>query len=104
MSLSATIECGDALIVFEGAPAIHANEVVDVRGRLDSGHPILIVLGGRAAAAALLPERFAAAPPALAAVAHSIAHDLAGVPAPALDWLPVELRTRGLRFLRTSTD
>ena len=34
---------------------------------------------------------------------HEIARDLAPIPVPALDWLPSQVRDRGLRFLRAST-
>jgi hypothetical protein len=121
MSLPAAIECGDALIVFEGARRIRwqrsgrtsaasvalwpdAHEAVDVRRRLERGQPILVILGGPQADAALLAEQFAQAPPAFAVFVHATACDLVGIPVPALDWLPVELRDRGLRFLRASAE
>jgi hypothetical protein len=121
MSLPPAIKCGGALIVFEGARRIrwrhgeHAGparpvlwpdpfEALEVRRRLERGRPILVVFGGPQAEAALLTEQYAQAPPALAAVARTIATDMTGVPVPALDWLPVALRNRGLRFLRTSSE
>ena len=121
MSPPPAITCGDALIVFEGARRIrwerggastHASvglwpdavEAAGIRRRLERGWPILVVLGGPQAVAALLTEQFAQAPPALAAVARTVATDMTGVPVPALDWLPVALRDRGLRFLRESSE
>jgi hypothetical protein len=121
MSLPPAIKCGDALIVFEGARRIrwrrserssHASvvlwpdplEALEVRRRLERGWPILVILGGPQAEAALLTEQYAQAPPALAAVARTIATDMTGMPVPALDWLPVGLRNRGLRFLRASSE
>ena len=115
MSPPAAIECDDALIVFEGPRRIRprgathfelwpdAAEARDVRDRLASGRPILVILGGPQAEATVLTEQFAGAPPALAELVHAIARDLAPVPVPALDWLPPEVRDRGLRFLRAST-
>ncbi|MBE2318337.1 hypothetical protein DVA67_020310 [Solirubrobacter sp. CPCC 204708] len=114
MSLPAAIECGDALIVFEGPRRIRhrtpepldlwpdAREAEDVRARIEHGRPILVILGGPQAEATLLSERFAEAPPALARFAHAIARELAPLPVPALDWLPHDLRDHGLRFLRAS--
>jgi len=109
MNPSPAIECGDALIVFEGARRIRgrndlwpdAHEAEDVRDRIEAGRPILVVLGGPHAEAAVLTEQFAGAPPALAELVRAIARDLS--PIPALDWLPSEARARGLRFLRAST-
>jgi hypothetical protein len=116
MSLPAAIECGEALVVFEGARRRRgsfagdaplwpdAREGEDVRRRLAQRRPLLVVLGGPHARAALLTEQFAQAPPALAAAAHETVVELAGVPVPALDWLPAELRERGLAFLRAGAD
>jgi hypothetical protein len=115
MSLPAAIECDNALIVFEGPRRIRnhsatsvdlwpdAAEAEEVRHRIESGRPILVILGGPEAEATVLTEQFAGAPPALAALAHAIARDLSPIPVPALDWLPSDVRDRGLRFLRAST-
>src|SRR5690349_10469381 len=114
MNPPAAIECDDALVVFEGARRIRrqsatsfdlwpdADEAEAVRERIDRGRPILVILGGPQAEAAVLTEQFASAPPALAQLVHTIARDLAPIPVPALDWLPREVRDRGLRFLRAS--
>jgi hypothetical protein len=118
MSLPATIQCGDTLVVFEGTRRLRslptdtttaalwpdAHEAKDVRRRLDLGQPILVILGGPQADAALLAEQFVQAPRALAAAVRSTARDMTGTPVPALDWLPAELRDRGLRFLRASAE
>jgi hypothetical protein len=118
MSLPATIQCGAALVVFEGARRVRslptdgssialwpdADEAHDVSRRLDRGQPILVILGGPQADAALLAERYVQAPPRLAAAVRSTARDMTGTPVPALDWLPAELRERGLRFLRSSAE
>lgn len=118
MSLPATIQCGDALVVFEGTRRVRglhagsaavalwpdAGEAEDVSRRLDRGQPILVILGGPQADAALLAEQFVQAPRALAAAVRSTARDMTGTPVPALDWLPAELRDRGLRFLRASAE
>jgi len=113
MSLPAAVECDDALIVFEGARRIRrrtaagldlwpdAQEAEEVRDRIESGRPILVILGGAQAEATVLTEQFAEAPPALAKLVHAFARDLS--PVPALDWLPSEVRDRGLRFLRART-
>jgi hypothetical protein len=115
MSLPAAIECDDALIVFEGPRRIRrqtatgyelwpdAREAEAVRDRIERGLGILVIFGGTEAEATLLTERFSGAPPALAELVRAIARDLAPIPVPALDWLPSEVRDRGLRFLRTST-
>jgi hypothetical protein len=115
MSLPAAIEYDDALIVFEGPRRIRhqsatsfdlwpdAGEAEEVRDRIESGRPILVILGGPQAEATVLTERFAGAPPALAELVHAIARDLSPIPVPALDWLPNHVRDRGLRFLRAST-
>lgn len=118
MSLPATIQCRDALVVFEGTRRLRrrdldsagialwpdADEAEDVGRRLDRGQPILVILGGPQADAALLAEQFVQAPPAFAAAVRSTARDMTGTPVPALDWLPAELRERGLCFLRTSAE
>ena len=118
MSLPATIQCGAARVVFEGARRVRslhtasaslvlwpdADEADDVSRRLDRGQPILVILGGPQADAALLAERYVQAPPRLAAAVRSTARDMTGTPVPALDWLPAELRERGLRFLRSSAE
>jgi hypothetical protein len=115
MSLPAAIECDDALIVFEGPRRIRhqsatsfdlwpdAGEAEEIRNRIASGRPILVILGGPQAEATVLTERFAGAPPALAELVNAIARDLSPIPVPALDWLPTDVRDRGLRFLRAST-
>jgi hypothetical protein len=115
MSLPAAIECDHALIVFEGPRRIRhqsaasfdlwpdAREAEEVRDRIESGRPILVIVGGPEAEATVLTEQFAGAPPALAELAYAIARDLSPVPVPALDWLPSDVRDRGLRFLRAST-
>jgi hypothetical protein len=118
MPLAATFQCGDALVVFEGPRRIRRagtdgasvtlwpddDEAQDIRRRLDGRRPILVILGGPQADAALLTEQFVQAPPALAAAVRSTARDMTGTVVPALDWLPAELRDRGLRFLRASAE
>ncbi|MDA0178767.1 hypothetical protein OJ997_00545 [Solirubrobacter phytolaccae] len=115
MSLPAAIECDDALIVFEGPRRIRHHgatgfdlwpdpaEAREVRDRIARGRPILVIFGGLQAEATVLTEQFAGAPPALAELVHAIARDLAPIPVPALDWLPTDVRDRGLRFLRATT-
>lgn len=114
MNLPAAIECDDALVVFEGPRRIRQGnatgfelwpspaEAAEVRARIACGRPILVILGGPQAEATALTEQFAGAPPALAQLVHAIARDLAPFSVPALDWLPSDVRDRGLRFLRTS--
>ncbi|MDA0159855.1 hypothetical protein OM076_06245 [Solirubrobacter ginsenosidimutans] len=114
MSLPAAIECDDALIVFEGPRRIRhqgvasfdlwpdAREAEEVRNRIESGRPILVILSGPQAEATVLTEQFAGAPPAFAVLVNAIARDLSPIPVPALDWLPNDVRERGLRFLRAS--
>ena len=115
MSLPAAIECDDALIVFEGPRRIRQQsatrfelwpdprEAAEVRDRIEGGRPLLVILGGPQAEATVLTEQFAGAPPALAELVQAIARDLSPIPVPALDWLPDDVRDRGLRFLRAST-
>jgi hypothetical protein len=115
MSPPAAIECDDALIVFEGQRRIRhhsaagfdlwpdAREAEAVRTRIENGRPILVILGGPQAEATVLTEQFAGAPPAFAELVNAIARDLSPIPVPALDWLPDDVRDRGLRFLRAST-
>src|SRR5690348_9742263 len=102
MSLPATIQCGGALVVFEGTRRVRgllrdgtdaalwpdAEEAQDVSRRLAGGHPILVIFGGPQADAALLAEQFVQAPLALTLAVRSTARDMAGTPVPALDWLP----------------
>jgi len=115
MSLPAAIECDDVLVVFDGPRRIRhqsgtrldlwpdACEAEAVRDRIERGRPILVILGGPQAEATVLTEQFVGAPPALAQLVEAIARDLAPIPVPALDWLPHDVRDRGLRFLRAST-
>jgi hypothetical protein len=115
MSLPPAIECDDALIVFEGPRRIRqrgatgfelwpdAQEAQEVQERIERGRPILVIFGGPQAEATVLTEQFAGAPPALAELVRAIARDLSPIPVPALDWLPSDVRDRGLRFLRAST-
>ena len=114
MSLPAAIECDDVLVVFDGPRRVRhqsgtrldlwpdACEAEAVRDRIERGRPILVILGGPQAEATVLTEQFAGAPPALAQLVEAIARDLAPIPVPALDWLPHDVRDRGLRFLRAS--
>src|ERR1700754_2783098 len=118
MSFPAAMQCADALVVFEGAPRLRrhdpagpgitlwpdAEEAQDVNRRLACGLPMLVILSGPQADAALLEEEFVQAPLGFVAVVRSTARDMAGTPVPALDWLPAELRERGLRFLRSSAE
>src|SRR4051794_39684588 len=106
MNLPAALECDGALIVFEGPRRIRhqgatsfelwpdAEEAAEVRNRIESGRPILVILGGPQAEATVLIEQFAGAPPALAKLVHAIARDLSPIPVPALDWLPNDVRDR----------
>jgi hypothetical protein len=115
MGRPAAIECDEALIVFEGPRRIRhhgptrfelwpdAAEAEDIRDRIERGRPILVIFGGPQAEATVLTEQFAGAPPALAELVNEIARDLSPIPVPALDWLPSDVRDRGLRFLRAST-
>jgi hypothetical protein len=111
MSLPAALECDDALIVFEGPRRVRRRgagfdlwpdpaEAAAVRERIAAGRPLLVILGGRQAEATALTERYADAPPALAEFVRTLARDLAPLSIPALDWLPHDIRDRGLRFLQ----
>jgi hypothetical protein len=76
-------------------------EVVD---RLDRGAPLLVVLDDVPAKVSLLAEEFADAPPPLAALAQDVRGEVVDLQIPLLDWLPAELRRRGLQFLHASTE
>jgi hypothetical protein len=119
---SSPIACfGDALVVVDGADRVawrrtglaewapcgvwpDEQQAADVRRHLAQGGPLLVVLAGTKATVPLLDEQLADAPSAVAALAQQPSGDLASLHIPALDWLPADLRRRGLRFVRESAE
>jgi hypothetical protein len=121
MSSSPIARYGDALVVVDGADRVtwrrtglaewapcgvwpDEHQAAEVRRHLSQGGPLLAVLAATKATVPLLDEQLAEAPPAVAALAHQGAGDLASLHIPALDWLPADLRRRGLRFVRDGVE
>jgi hypothetical protein len=116
---SSPIACfGDALVVLDGADRVtwrrtglaewapsglwpDEQQAAKIRRHLAQGGPLLVVLAGTKATVPLLDEQLADAPSALA---RQPTEDLASLHIPALDWLPADLRRRGLRFVRESAE
>jgi hypothetical protein len=116
MSTSALIDLGSALVVLDGRDRIawrphrtigwlpariwpDAGEAAEVQRRIAAGTPALIVLRDAVESVPLLEEQHGHLPPALAALVHETAGDLPILRITALDWLPDDLRRRGLRLL-----
>jgi hypothetical protein len=120
MTKQPTALCGDTLVVFEGPKRIawretdfsdwaplglwpDPREKHEIHRRIAHGQQMLVVLDEAAPVVSMLREELAAAPPALAALAEEPVGELVRLPVPTLDWLPGDLRARGLRFLARST-
>jgi hypothetical protein len=119
---SSPIACfGDALVVLDGADRVtwrrtglaewapsgvwpDEQQAAAVRRHVAQGGPLLVVLAGTKATVPLLDEQLADAPSAVAALAQQPTGDLAALHIAALDWLPADLRRRGLRFVRESAE
>jgi hypothetical protein len=112
---------GDVLVVVDGADRVtwrrtglaewvpcgvwpDEHQSAEVHRHLAHGGPLLAVLAATKATVPLLDEQLAEAPPAVAALAQQASGDLAALHIPALDWLPADLRRRGLRFVRDGAE
>jgi hypothetical protein len=116
-----TIHHGDVLTVFEGArrlswrrdlftewtpvglwPDQHAS--ARLRRHLADAKPLLVVVERPETTVTLLAEQYEAAAPEVAALAGGdVSGEIVDIRLPALDWLPDDLRRRGIEFLRRST-
>lgn len=111
-----TVEHGNALVVFEGAARIawhrrtssdwipvglwpRPDEAVLLEGRLERGDPVLVILSEPVATVPLLVEELAASGELFAPYADPAEGHLVELRLPALDWLPDDVRARGLEFL-----
>ncbi|MEU6283407.1 hypothetical protein [Streptomyces sp. NPDC047028] len=121
MQQSTTLAVGNALVVFEGAPRLKwqwqsltqwtptglwpsPEELREITARFDRGDPVLIVLGEREAGVTVTQEEMSQAPPELRSLA-TFSEGTGGIGElriPQLDWLPEDLRARGLRFFDDS--
>lgn len=119
MTTDPTARHGDVLAVFEGARRIRwrriglaawmpvsvwptTEQLRDVQQYIARGRPILVLLDERVAVVPLLSEELAVADDAVLALVEDHVGEVAHVHVPALDWLPDDLRERGLRFLEAS--
>jgi hypothetical protein len=78
-------------------------QAANLLDQVNGGAPLLVVLEQVVATVPMLAEEFADAPPAIAALAEDTGGAVVDVRIPTLDWLPAELRDRGLRFAHAST-
>jgi hypothetical protein len=79
------------------------DESAEVLSGVRRGDPLLVVFDEAPAKVPVLAEELALAPPAVASLACDTSGEVVDLHVPPLDWLPEELRHRGLRFLHTST-
>jgi transposase len=111
---------GDVVVVFEGRRRIawsrtgfaewtpvaiwpDSRNGAAIRRRIAVREPVLVVVEAPEAAVTILADQLAAAPPAVAALAERDG-EVADVRIPAFDWLPEDLRSRGLAFLRSNAE
>ena len=119
--MSATMDCAEVLVVFEGAGRLHwrrvgaaewvptglwpdlsqADELAERRSRRE---PVLVLIECTPTVVEVMSEEFADAPPCVAALAADPGADVVSLEIPFLDWLPAELRRRGARFARAVAD
>jgi hypothetical protein len=116
-----TARSGETLVVFEGPKRIawaqsgldgwtpldlwpNARETEEIRRRLAQKRPLLVILDNADPVVSLLPEELAGASEAVAALADEPTGDLIRMRVPRLNWLPGDLRERGLRFLSRSIE
>jgi hypothetical protein len=76
-------------------------QAADLLDHVRRGLPLLVVLEQVSVTVPMLAEEFADAPPAVAALAEQ-SGEVVEVRIPTLDWLPADLRDRGLDFVRDS--
>jgi hypothetical protein len=105
-----------ALVVFEGASRVgwhrgtsaewtpvslwpQPHEADALAAHLARRDPLLVVLRERVATVPVFREELDRSDPVFAALADSAEDDPVELRIPALDWLPTEVRLRGLRFL-----
>jgi hypothetical protein len=82
-----------------------ADEAAELLAAVRRGEALLVVFDETPATVAVLAEEFAQAAPALAELAEggdATGGEVVELRVPPLNWLPEELRRRGLRFLRDS--
>ncbi|MEU9196358.1 hypothetical protein [Streptomyces hundungensis] len=116
-----TLRAAGALVVFEGAPRVRwswksaacwtpvglwpePGDRAEVRERLRDGEPVLIVFAEREGGVPVTREELSGAPDAIRRLARmDDAEDLGELLVPPLDWLPQDMRRRGLRFFEQSS-
>lgn len=120
MTTDAITRCGDAVAVFEGPRRIQWSRrgpaewipmsiwpdpeaLRDMRSHLSQQRRLLVILDEPLTVVPLLAEELAAAGDAVMALVDDRRGEPVYVRIHALDWLPYELRQRGLRFLEAST-
>jgi hypothetical protein len=120
VTTDAITRCGDAVAVFEGPRRIQwsrrgpaewiplsvwpdEDELRDMRRHLSQQRRLLVILDEPLTVVPLLAEELAAAGDAVITLVEDREGEPVYVRIQALDWLPCELRQRGLRFLEAST-
>lgn len=121
MNTSPTICHGDVLVVLEGRARLtwyrhgraewspvalwpNAQQADRIRRRIATGEPLLIVAEAPETSVAALDEQLQSAPPAVTALTGGESGEIVDLRIPAFDWLPEDLRRRGLEFLRESAE
>jgi hypothetical protein len=115
---TATQVYGKTLIIFEGrrlswssitcgrsvpqALWPSATELAIVRRHIADGEPLLIILDHSTGAVPLLAEEIPDLPPMMRQLVVRQDGELADLSVPLLDWLPRDLRERGISFLHAS--
>jgi hypothetical protein len=89
----------------DAAGALWPNELqaAAIRRRIAQGEPVLVVVETPETSVKVLADQLAQAPPELAAAAERDV-EIADVRIRAFDWLPEDLRERGLAFLRSNDE
>ena len=119
MTTDAITRCGDAIAVFEGPRRIQwsksgpaawnplgvwpdALQLREMRRHIAQERTLLVVLDEPVRIVALVADELAAPADAASTLPKERSGEREGVRIAALDWLPGELRHRGLRFLDAS--
>jgi hypothetical protein len=120
MTSHPTMRFGDVVVVFEGRRRIawsrtgfagwtpvalwpDSRHGAAIRRRIAVREPVLVVVEAPETTVTVLSDQLAAAPPAVLALAERDV-EVADLRIPAFDWLPEDLRSRGLAFLRSNAE